>query len=137
MHEKIKILISLCEILEIKLLKMCALLFSNYSEEEKIDLLKDYMDMLLYGECVNYDLYYKLQNNNKLKRAFFREVIPLAFDEIDLEKLFIDNLSTLEIIKQNLKNFAFDYPRFYLMCAVCGAFDCFGENLSPKKILSR
>lgn len=116
---------------------MCALLFSNYSEDEKIDLLKDYMDMLLYGECVNYDLYYKLQNNNKLKRAFFREVIPLAFDEIDLEKLFMDNLSTLEIIKQNLKNFAFDYPRFYLMCAVCGAFDCFGENLSPKKILSR
>ena len=71
---------------------MCALLFSNYTEEEKIDLLKDYMDMLLYGECVNYDLYYKLQNNNKLKRAFFREVIPLAFDEIDLEKLFMDNL---------------------------------------------
>lgn len=116
---------------------MCALYFNTYSEEEKITLLKDYIDMLLYGECYNYDLYYKLQNDNKLKRAFFREVVPLAFDEIDLEKLFIDNLSTLEIIKQNLKNIAFEYPRFYLMCAVCGALDCFGETLSPKKILSR
>lgn len=116
---------------------MCALYFNNYSEDEKINLLKDYIDMLLYWECYNYDLYYKIQNDNKLKRAFFREVVPLAFDEIDLDKLFVDNLPTLEIIRQNLKNFAFEYPRFYLMCAVCGCLDCFWENLSPKKILSR
>lgn len=116
---------------------MCALYFNNYTEEEKINLLKDYIDMLLYWECYDYDLYYKIQNDNKLKRAFFREVVPFAFDEIDLEKLFVDNLPTLEIIRQNLKNLAFEYPRFYLMCAVCGCLDCFWENLSPKKILSR
>ena len=87
--------------------------------------MKDYIDMLLYGECCDYDLFYKIQSNNKLKYSFFREVVPLAFDEIDLEKLFVDNLSTLEIIKHNLKTLAFDYPRFYLMCAVCGALDCF------------
>lgn len=116
---------------------MCVKQFSNYSEDEKIGLLKDYVDMLLYWECYNYDMYYKLQNDNKLKRAFFREVVPLGFDEIDLDKLFVDNLSTLEIIRQNLKNLAFEYPRFYLMCAVCGCLDCFWENLSPKKILSR
>lgn len=116
---------------------MCVFYFNQYSEDEKIGLLKDYIDMLLYGECCNYDLFYKIQNNNKLKRSFFREVVPLAFDEIDLDKLFMDNSSTLEIIRQNLKTFAFEYPRFYLMCAVCGCLDCFGENLSPKKILSR
>ena len=116
---------------------MCALYFNNYSENEKINLLKYYIDMLLYWECYDYDLYYKIQNDNKLKRAFFREVVPLAFDEIDLDKLFVDNLPTLEIIRQNLKNFAFEYPRFYLMCAVCGCLDCFWENLSPKKILSK
>ena len=116
---------------------MCVFYFNQYSEDEKIGLLKDYIDMLLYSECCNYDLFYKIQNNNKLKRSFFREVVPLAFDEIDLDKLFVDSPSTLEIIRQNLKTFAFEYPRFYLMCAVCGCLDCFGENLSPKKILSR
>lgn len=116
---------------------MCVNEFSNYSDQEKIDMLKDYIDMLLYGECCNYELFYKLQNDNKLKKRFFLACVPVAFDEIDLEKLFIDNSSTLEILKQNLKNFAFEYPRFYLMCAVAGALDCFWENLSVKKILSR
>lgn len=116
---------------------MCVNEFKNYSEQEKIDMLKDYIDMLLYGECYNYDLYYKLQNNNKLKRQFFLACVPCAFDEIDLEKLFMDNSTTLEIIRQNLKNLAYEYPRFYLMCAVCGCLDCFWETLTPKKILSR
>ena len=116
---------------------MCVLQFSNYSEKEKVNLLKDYIDMLLYWECCNYELFYKIQSNNKLKKSFLREVVPLAFDEIDLEKLFCDNLPTLEIIRQNMRNLAFEYPRFYLMCAVCGALDCFWENLTPKKILSR
>ena len=104
---------------------MCVLQFSNYSEQEKVNLLKDYIDMLLYWECCNYELFYKIQNDNKLKRAFFREVVPLAFDEIDLDKLFVDNSSTLEIIRKNLKYLAFNYPRFYLMCAVCGCLDFF------------
>lgn len=116
---------------------MCFNEFSTYTDEEKIDLLKDYLDMLLYWECSNYELYYKIQSNNKLKKRFFLACVPVAFDEIDLEKLFMDNLSTLEIIYQNLKNFSFEYPRFYLMCAVAGALDCFWENLSPKKVLSR
>lgn len=116
---------------------MCYNEFNSYSEEEKIDMVKDYMDMLLYGECCNYDLFYRLQNNNKLKKQFFLACLPVAFDELDMDKLFMNNLSTWEIIQQNLKNFAFDYWRFYLMCAVAGALDCFGENLSPKKILSR
>ena len=111
--------------------------FKNFTDEEKIDMLKDYIDMLLYWECQNYELFYKIQNNNKLKRAFFLACVPVAFDEIDLDKLFMDNLSTLEIIRQNLKNFAFEYPRFYLMCAVCGCLDCFWENLSVKKVLWR
>lgn len=116
---------------------MCVNHFSNWSDVDKINLMKDYIDMLLYGECYNYDMFYKIQSNNKLKKSFLREVVPLAFDEIDLDKLFVDNLSTLEIIRQNLKNFAFEYPRFYLMCAVCGALDCFWESFTPKKILSR
>lgn len=116
---------------------MCINHFSSYSDEDKIMMLKDYIDMLLYWECYDYELCYKINSDNKLKRSFFREVVPLAFDEIDLEKLFIDNSSTLEIIRQNLKNLAFEYPRFYLMCAVCGALDCFWENFTPKKILSR
>lgn len=111
--------------------------FKNYSDEEKVEMLKDYIDMLLYWECCNYELFYKIQNNNKLKRAFFLACVPVAFDEIDLDKLFVDNSSTLEILRQNLKNFAFEYPRFYLMCAVCGALDCFWESLSVKKILWR
>lgn len=137
-HEKKKILISLCEILEIKDPIMCYLYdFKSFSDQEKIDMIKDYVDMLLYWECCNYDLYYKLQCNNKLKRAFFLACVPVAFDEIDLEKLFVDNLSTLEIIRSNLKTYAYEYPRFYLMCAVCGALDCFWEFFTPKKILCR
>ena len=104
---------------------MCVNHFSNWSDEEKINLMKDYIDMLMFGECYNYDMFYKIQSDNKLKKSFFREVVPLAFDEIDLEKLFVDNLPTLEILRQNLKNLAFEYPRFYLMCAVAGALDCF------------
>ena len=46
-------------------------------------------------------MFYKIQNNNKLKRAFFLACVPVAFDEIDLDKLFVDNSSTLEI-KQDL-----------------------------------
>lgn len=56
---------------------MCINQFSNYSPEEKVDLLKDYVDYLTIGDCKNYDLFYKVESDNKLKKTFLREVVPL------------------------------------------------------------
>ena len=43
---------------------MCINEFESYTEEEKIDLLKDYVDFLYTWEAINYDLFVDLQKNN-------------------------------------------------------------------------
>lgn len=117
---------------------MCVNEFSNYSDQEKIDLLKDYIDYLNTWECVNYDLFCKIENNNKLKKTFLREVVPLGFDELDINNIFSKDWSIYEICQQNLHNLAFEYPRFYYMIVIAWLLYCYNEkSLSIKKLLSR
>ena len=56
---------------------MCINEFEKYTEEEKKDLLKDYIDFLYTGDCQNYDLFIDLQNNNIRRRKFLKSVVPI------------------------------------------------------------
>lgn len=116
---------------------MCINPFENYSDVEKTELLQDYIDLLTTWYCVNYDMFLKLNSNNILKRKFLKVCVPIWYDWLDLLKVFNGDSNLLNIIQDNMEKVAFDYPLFYLQCAVCGALDCYGEVLSVKKIVSR
>ena len=62
-----KVLIKNSEILEIKIISMCINEFENYTETEKIDLLKDYVDYLTIWDCQNYDLFKDFNIINRIE----------------------------------------------------------------------
>lgn len=131
-----KVLIKSSEILEIKIISMCINEFENYTETEKIDLLKDYVDYLTLWDCQNYDLFRDLENNHIRKRKFLKAVVPYAFDSIDYVKVF-KSKNKLKKFQKMAETSWSSFPIFYMSCCVCGALDCFNENLSLKKILWR
>lgn len=116
---------------------MCINPYENLSDIEKTELLKDYVDYLYIWESKHDELFQKFDSNNILKRKFLKVVVPIWFDSINLDKLFYDNLSLLNLVYDNMQKVAFDFPLFYLQCAVTGAIDCYWESLNLKKIISR
>jgi len=115
---------------------MCINEFEKYSVDEKVSLLQDYVDYLTIWDCQNYDLFCDLDNNHVLKRKFLRACVPYGYDQIDLKKVFKSNNNLKKVQKRALYQYRF-MPLFYIMCSVCGALDCYNENLSLKKILWR
>ena len=115
---------------------MCINEFESYTEEEKIDLLKDYVDFLYTWDAINYDLFVDLQNNNIRRRKFLKAVVPVWFDEIDYKKVFKSSNRHRKFVK-NLKNYATDFPTFYTMAMITGLLECYHENLTFKKLLWR
>lgn len=115
---------------------MCINEFEKYSDQEKIDLLKDYVDFLYTGDCQNYDLFCDLQNNNIRKRKFLKSVVPVWFDCVEYKKVFKSANRHKKFVKL-LNDYAFDFPTFYTMAMITGCLDCYYENLSFKKLLWR
>lgn len=115
---------------------MCINEFEKYTDIEKIDLLKDYVDYLTIWDCQNYDLFVDLDNNNIRKRKFLKAVVPYAFDSLDYVKVF-KSKNKLKKIQKMADIYGCDFPLFYMAVCVCGALDCYNENLSLKKILWR
>ena len=116
---------------------MCINTYENLSDQEKIDLLKDYVDYKYSNVCYNYDEIRKIENNNVLKRKFLKACVPVWYDQLTYYKVFQDNLALIDVITDNMEKLAFEYPTFYLMACICGALDCYWESLSLKKVLWR
>lgn len=108
----------------------------NYSESEKLDLINDFIDFQDTWESRtwNYDLFRMLLMNKRLKARFLCYTLPFCFESLDYSLL----LKNCEYqIQENSEKIAFEYPRFYVMSALCGAIHCYWEHLSVKKIVSR
>lgn len=108
----------------------------NYTDQEKLDLLNWYIDFMRTWEDHqgNYDLYCSLENNKRLKAKFLRFTVPYVYDHLDYCRIL---KRCLVSIQENCEKIAYEYPSFYMMSALVGALHCYGEFLSPKKIISR
>lgn len=118
---------------------MCINIYENYSEEEKIDLLKQYVDHVVNSdETANYDLFRDIDNNNTLKRKFLRAVVPCAFDCLDYSKLVKNDNNILHWLQKYVNNVWYEFPTYVMMSFVCGAIYCYNDDfISLKKLLWR
>lgn len=117
---------------------MCINEYENYSEHEKIDLLKDYVDYLYNWDCVNYDMFRNLDLNNIKKRKFLKAIVPTWFIDIDYKKLLKNDNNILWQLEKYVNNVWFEFPTFVYMCFVCGAIYCYNDEfISLKKLLWR
>lgn len=108
----------------------------NYSEQEKLDLVNDYIDFCNTWNCRvgDYDFFRELLKNKRQLWRFLKFTVPACFDNLDYEVILGPLLKT---VQDNVEKIAYDYPSFYIQSALVGALHCYGENLWVKKIISR
>ena len=108
----------------------------NYSDQEKLDLVNDYIDFCNTWNCRvgDYDFFRELQKNKRQLGRFLKFTVPACFDNLDYEVILGPVLKT---IQDNVEKIAYDYPSFYIQSAIVGALHCYWENLWVKKIISR
>lgn len=108
----------------------------NYSDDEKLDLVNDWIDFKLKGESKlwNYDFYRDLELNKRQLWRFLKYTVPSCYECLNYELILNGCLSQ---IQDNVEKIAYDYPSFYMMSAIVWALHCFEESLSVKKIVSR
>ena len=112
-------------------------LISSYSDQEKLDIMNQYLDFLLRDDCDDpdlYDYFRSLVLNKRLKYWFIKATVPACYDSLNYDLLF---WWLKHEVQDQCEKIWFDFPTFFMMSCVAGAIACFEEHLSVKKILSR
>lgn len=108
----------------------------NYLDQEKLDLVNDYIDFKNLWECrvASYDFFLELEKNKRQLWRFLKFTVPACFDNLDYEVIL---WPVLKEIQDKIEKIAYEFPSFYMQSALVGALHCYWEHLSVKKIISR